>query len=496
MALQFFLRRLVIAMNKKSVTVLLGESGESSESLVKGLLKQLNIEVYQCTDGIEAIRKSFEKNPDLIILDVTLPRLNAYQCTCILKNDPFMKSTTIIHMSSSTNPIEQYWSMVCGGDGYLQKPVNKMDLDKILARFISEGRAKHRLFEPVRMVPDLGDCSILTMAGNLLEHKLLRATIMNEINMIDISVMPTKDLVMALMTIVGSLYDFTIGAALLLFNDYGEFFFYQNAQVEQNRLDEFKKLILKHLQRQHKISLNPKQIRQNLLHSTQVKEISRNTNEVYIHTKEGAPVHSVLAFENIEFDKLKENEQEILDLALNLVQGVLEKKIFFQMSQELSIIDAATEGYSISFFMECLKREIENAKRNGYPITLCTIVISNFRDITENLSAEEVHGLIRIIQNHILRVMRKSDIVARWEMASFAFLFTHTTLENARIAHERFVKYIMKFLPRHLPSSAELVVNTGISQFNPERDQEPGIFFAHAKPKETPEKGKSKDESN
>ncbi|MBE9591877.1 MAG: response regulator, partial [Proteobacteria bacterium] len=210
-------RRLAIAMNEKSVTVLLGESGESSESLIKGLLKQLNIEVYQCTDGIEAIRKSFEKNPDLIILDVTLPRLNAYQCTCILKNDPFMNSTPIIHMGSSTNPIEQYWSRVCGGDGYLQKPLNKMDLDKTLARFLSKGRTKHRLFEHVRMIPDLGDYSILTMAANLLEQKLLRANILNEINMIDILAMPIEDLVIAVMAIVGSLYDFTLGVALLLF---------------------------------------------------------------------------------------------------------------------------------------------------------------------------------------------------------------------------------------------------------------------------------------
>lgn len=482
---------MAIAMNEKSVTVLLGESGESSESLVKGLLKQLNIEVYQCTDGIEAIRKSFEKNPDLIILDVTLPRLNGYQCACILKNDPFMNSTPIIHMGSSTNPIEQYWSRVCGGDGYLQKPLTKMDLDKTLARFLSKGRTKHRLFEPVRMVPDLGDYSILTMATNLLEQKLLRANILNEVNMIDILAMPTEDLVIAVMTIIGSLYDFTLGVALLLFDHHEEFFFYQNGQVEQNRLDEFKQLILKHLQRQHEIYLNPKQIRQNLLQSTQVKEISRDTNEVYIHTKESGPIHSVLAFENIGFDKLKENEQEILDLALNLVQGVLEKKIFFQMFQELSIIDAVTKGYSMAFFMECLKREIENAKRNGYPITLCTIVISNFRDITKNLSTEQAHDLIRIIQNYILKVMRKSDIVARWGMASFAFLFTHTTLENARIAHERFIKCMMKILSRQLPSSAELVMDMGISQFDPERDKTPEILFANARPRE-----KNLDEAN
>jgi chemotaxis family two-component system response regulator PixH len=483
-------------MNEKRPTVLLGESTASPDSPVKGLLEERNIEVLECTDGIEVVRKAFAKNPDLIILDVTLPRLSGHQCARILKSDASMNSTPIIHMGSSKNPIEQYWSRVCGGDDYLQKPVNEVDLDETIHRFIRKESGKRRLFAPVSTIPDLEDYAILTLATNLLEQELLRANILNEINMIDISAMPTKDLVMAVMTIVGSLYDFTLGVALLLYDHRGEFFFYQSGQVEQNRLDEVKKLIFQHLQRQHEIYLDPRRIKQNLLLSDQGKEVSRGTDELYIYTKESGPIRSVLSFENIGFEELTADEHEIFRLALELAQGVLEKKIFFQMSQELSIIDAVTEGYSMAFFMACLRREIENALRNKYPMTLITIAISNFRDITKDLSVNEVHGLIRIIKNLILRVTRKSDIVARWEMASFAFLLTHAQLEKAGVAQERISKYIVKNLSRHLPSSAELVLDMGISEFNRERDRTPEIFFAHAQPKEGPEKGKIEDESN
>ncbi len=454
------------------------------------------MEVWECADGIEAVRKAFAKNPDLIILDVTLPRLNGHQCARILKSDPSMNSTPIIHMGSSKNPIEQYWSRVCGGDDYLQKPVNETDLDEALHRVLRKETGKHRLFAPVSTIQDLEDYAILTLATNLLEQELLRANILNEINMIDISAMPTKDLVMAVMTIVGSLYDFTLGVTLLLYDHRGEFFFYQNGQVEQNRLDEVRKLIFEHLQRQHEIYLEPRQIKQNLLLSSQGKEVSRGMDELYIHTKESGPIRSVLAFENIGFDELKAGEHEIFGLALGLAQGILEKKIFFEMSQELSIVDAVTEGYSMAFFMACLRREVENAIRNKYPMTLATIAVSNFRDLTKDLSINEVHGLIRIIKDLILRVTRKSDIVARWETASFAFLLTHAQLEKARLAQERIGKYIIKNLSRHLPSSAELVLDMGISEFNRERDRTPEIFFASAQPKGAPEKGKSEDESN
>jgi len=478
-------------MNERRSTVLLGENREGSDSSVKELLEQRNIEVLECADGIEAVRKSFAKKPDLIILDVMMPRLNGYQFARLLKNDPLMSNTPIIHMGSSKNPIEQYWSRVCGGDDYLHKPVNEMDLDKTLHKLLHKESGKRRLLAPISPIPELEDYSILSLAANLLEHELLRANILNEINMIDISAMSTKDLVMALMAIINSLYDFSLGTALLLYDNHGEFFFYQNGQVEQSRLDEVKGLIFKHLQRQHKIYSTGREIKQTILQSTQHKEVIRETDEVYIYTKERGTVRSVLAFENIGFEELKKDEQGIIRLALELINGVLEKKILFEVSQELSIIDAVTEGYSMPFFMAVLGREIGNAVRKGYPMTLITIAISNFGDITKDLSANDVDGLIRVIHNLILRVTRKSDIVARWEMASFAFLLTQSTLEKARVVQDRISNYITKNLSRYLPSPAKLVIDMGISQFDPERDQTPEGFFAQAKPKGTPERGQA-----
>jgi len=191
----------------------------------------------------------------------------------------------------------------------------------------------------------------------------------------------------------------------------------------------------------------------------------------------------VLAFENISFQELTKDEQEILLLALDLVQGVLEKKVFFQMSQELSIIDAATDGRSMAFFMAILEREIENSKRNRYPISLFTLTISNFRDITRDMDGNREHGLIRVIQSIILKTMRKSDIVARWETASFAFILTHTPLERARMAQERISQFIRQNLSKYLPASAEIAIEVGVSQYIPEEDQTPDIFFDHARPK-------------
>ena len=173
-------------MNGKSATVLLGESREKAKSSIKGFLEKLNIEIWECMNGVEVVQQAFAKNPDLIILDVDLPRLNGFMCARILKSDPLMKAIPIIHMGSPQNTIEQYWSKVSGGDYYLQTPFNEADLNQTLRRLLRKESSKRRLLAPVRIVPELEEHAIFTLGANLLEQELLRAKILNEISLMDI----------------------------------------------------------------------------------------------------------------------------------------------------------------------------------------------------------------------------------------------------------------------------------------------------------------------
>ncbi len=475
-------------MNTNRSSVLLGENSDNSDGSLKRVIEQRDIAVLECSDGIEAINIAYAQNPDLIILDVTLPKLNGYICARILKNDPLLKAIPIIHIGSSQNTIEQYWSKTCGGDLYLQAPLNESDLNEILNRFLRRQSNKRRLLAPVRMVPEMEAQSVLGLANNLLEQELLRANILNEINLMDISGMPTDEFVLAVMAIISTLFDFTLGAALLLFDAHLELFFHTNEEVAQAHLDEIRTLISNYLAQHHEIYIDPDQIRQNLFPSNQGRSMRGALEDLYIHTKESGPIRTVLAFENIGFESLRDDEKEILQLALDLAHGVIEKKVFFQISQESSIIDGVTEGYSLAFFIEYLRREIENANRNGYPLTLFTLSISNFEDISRSINAKLRNDLIRIIQGGILRLLRKSDIVARWETAAFAVLLPHTALDKARVAMERMKNYLTKDLSNRQPSTVAFEIETGISPYDPESHRTPETFFSHAQPQKRPAK--------
>jgi len=436
-----------------------------------------------CSDGIEAVRKSLSKQVDLIILNVTLPRMNGYQCSRVLKQDPLMKSVPVIHIGSSGSPLDRYWSKVCQGDDYLQTPVTGVQLERTLQGLMNRTRPRRNLMSHISLIPDLEDQAILMLATSLLEQDLLRATILNEINMIDTWEVPTIDLVTSLIAIIHSLYPFQGWAALMISASHSELYMCGNGKDEQNRFDETARPILEHLRHQHGMYLKAEEITPIVLDSPVAKTPVDESGEIFIHTKENDPIHSALLLENVNVGDLNKEEQQVLLLALDLVHGALEKKIFARSSQEMSVIDVATEGYSMTFFMEVLARETANARRNKYAITLFTIIISNFDEIMKDFSTENQLGLIRIIQKAILRTMRKTDIIARWKQSGFALLLTHTTLEKAQVPVARVKKNILDDISTQMPSVGQLLPNTGICEFNPERDLTPETFFANAIPK-------------
>lgn len=471
--------------------VLLAENPETSDGSIRELLEKWQTDLILCANGIDAVRKAYLRKPRLIILNVNLPGMNGYQCARLLKQDPFMNAVPIVHVASSESPLDRYWSKVCQGNYYLTTPVSEESWERTLEALVFKERpGRQRISHNVNMIPELEDRAILMMATSLLEQDLLRATILNEINMIDTWDIAPKDLTAALMAIIHSLFPFTRGAALLISDNHSELYMCGNSAGLQDHFGETHKLIIAHLWQEHSIVLKSEDVASSFVDVPFTEEGREETGEIYIHTKETGPIYSALFFENISMADLSKEEQNLLLLALDLVHGVLEKKIFARKSQELSVIDMATKGYSMTFFMEVLAREIANARRNKYGLTLITLIISNFDEVTKDLHSEEEIGIIRIIQNAIFRTLRKADIIARWKGANFAFLLTHTSYENAKIPTQRVQKNVLQDISVQMPSLGPLTSHMGMCEFDPEQNQTPESFFANAMPKKSNPKPK------
>ena len=467
------------------ITVLLGEDSAEVEDSLRTLLEKSGIRCMTATNGIDLVRRAILKTPDVILLDVALSRMNGYQCARLLRYDPVTRNTPIIHFGTGGSPVNRYWSKVCGANMFLELPFENDAIDASIRTLLPEEGRRLRPAASGNIIPEMSDQAILGLASNLLEQDLLRLTVLKEINMVDTIGRSPGDLVSSLFAIINSLYPFSSGAALLIYEEHIDFYFCTGQTPRSSRSDEIKALMLDQLKRRQDIYINPEEVVEIVVRSEISGPVSDKSNEdVYLHIGEPqGPVQTALAFENIHLDGYTREEKSIFHVALELACGVIEKKILFRMNQELSVIDLATRGYSITFFMEVLGREMENATRHNYVITLFTMLFVNFSVVTRDMDGEALRALIKSVQSSILRSMRKTDVVARWNQANFAFLLTHTALEGSREAMVRVKKHLLRDLSDMHIDVRQLQLDFGVCQFDQARDKTAEIFLKNAMPR-------------
>lgn len=92
------------------------------------LLKKEGCEVVTAEDGFDALSKIADTRPDLIFVDVMMPRLDGYQTCALIKNNPEFKTTPVIMLSSKDGLFDKARGRIVGSDEYLTKPFSRTEL--------------------------------------------------------------------------------------------------------------------------------------------------------------------------------------------------------------------------------------------------------------------------------------------------------------------------------------------------------------------------------
>ena len=92
------------------------------------LLKKVGCEVITAIDGFDALSKIAEQKPDIIFIDIMMPRLDGYQTCALIKNNKSFKSTPVIMLSSKDGLFDKAKGRIVGSDQYLTKPFSRDEL--------------------------------------------------------------------------------------------------------------------------------------------------------------------------------------------------------------------------------------------------------------------------------------------------------------------------------------------------------------------------------
>jgi twitching motility two-component system response regulator PilH len=114
--------------------ILIADDSPTAIALLKKILAPLGHELIVAKDGEEAATLMRER-PDLVILDVVMPKTNGFELCRALKNDPSTASIPIFFVTSMDREADRWWGLKQGADEYIMKPFDAGALvEKVRAR--------------------------------------------------------------------------------------------------------------------------------------------------------------------------------------------------------------------------------------------------------------------------------------------------------------------------------------------------------------------------
>jgi twitching motility two-component system response regulator PilH len=115
-------------------TILLVDDSPTEMQLMVSALEGKGYHLLTAADGEQALAQAAQHLPDLILLDVVLPKKNGFQVCRQLKNVPAAAKTKIILVSNKNQDSDRFWGLKQGADDYLAKPVTAQQIAATVER--------------------------------------------------------------------------------------------------------------------------------------------------------------------------------------------------------------------------------------------------------------------------------------------------------------------------------------------------------------------------
>jgi two-component system cell cycle response regulator DivK len=118
--------------------ILVAEDQEDNAMIVLTVLKHFGYDTIRAADGVSALEAARTHQPDLMLLDVSMPLMDGWQVCEALKSDPATRSIQVVMFTAHAMATDEKKAVECGADDYISKPVEYRKIIDVVKHLIGE----------------------------------------------------------------------------------------------------------------------------------------------------------------------------------------------------------------------------------------------------------------------------------------------------------------------------------------------------------------------
>ncbi len=455
-------------MGKKR-RLLLADDNKLVVKVTSSILEQAGYEVDIAWDGIEAAIKAFSLLPDLIILDIEMPKIKGYQVCRLLKEDQLTSWMPVIMLTGREHQSDMFWGLKTGADAYITKgfkPEHLLEkVDELLSRagdYEEEKDLSHKRKK------DVSEDYVIDKITDLLDRKLYETTILNDIASLSGSLQDFPETVSSVFEILEKLFGYNSGSMLFIAEQ--ELYLYANHPCSREALEDLAEETMQVATGYAWQVSDSSLVERVILNEDRVKEETpeMQSRPAYVHIplKAHKTVIGVLVMAGPPTPAFRRDAPAILNLVSNELTMILDNARLYEGAKRMAITDGLTKIYNHRFFQELFEKEFKRASRYKSIFSLIMLDIDLFKRINDTYGHLFGDEILKDMSSLVKGCLRTMDILARYGGEEFAVLLPETDLEDAVLTAERIRMAVENHdFPQSKGKPVRVTVSQGVTAF-------------------------------